>query len=60
MPLEKILTHYDDAWVWVGFDPVSKMLPAFAVGKGTKANAYKPVEKIFRVTDGDYPILYKR
>jgi hypothetical protein len=56
-PLERILTHYGDAWVWVGFDPVSKTLPAFVVGKRTKANSYKLVEKIYRVTDGVIPFF---
>jgi len=50
-PLDKILTYYGDAWVWLGFDPVSRMLPAFVVGKKNKANAYKLIEKICRVTD---------
>jgi IS1 family transposase len=56
-PLERILAHYGDAWVWVGFDPVAKTLPAFVVGKRTKANAYKLVEKIYRVTDGVIPFF---
>jgi len=56
-PLEKILTHYGDAWVWLGFDPVSKLLPAFVVGKRTKANASRLVEKIARVTDGAIPLF---
>ena len=55
--LEKILTHYGDAWVWVGFDPICKILPAFVVGKRTKANAYKLVEKINRTTDGVIPFF---
>ncbi|MBC8358128.1 MAG: hypothetical protein H8E54_04155 [Candidatus Aminicenantes bacterium] len=56
-PLEKILAHYGDAWVWLGFDPVSKVLPAFVVGKRTKANAYRLVEKIHRATDGTIPLF---
>jgi hypothetical protein len=51
-PLEKILAHYGDAWVWVGFDPITKIVPAFVVGKRTKANASRLVEKIHRATDG--------
>jgi len=47
-PLEKIHTHYGDAWAWLAFDPVSKILPAFVVGKRTKANAYRLVEKIYK------------
>lgn len=56
-PLEKILAHYGDAWVWLGFDPISKLLPAFVVGKRTKANASRRVEKIHRVTDGAIPFF---
>jgi IS1 family transposase len=41
----------------VGFDPISKILPAFVVGKRTKANAYKLVEKIYRITDGVIPFF---
>lgn len=33
------------------------MLPAFVVGKRTKANAYKLVEKIYCVTDGVIPFF---
>jgi len=32
-------------------------VPAFVVGKRTKANAYKLVEKIYRVTDGAIPLF---
>ena len=56
-PLEKILAHYGDAWVWLGFDPISKLLPAFVVGKRTKVNASRLVEKIHRVTDGAIPLF---
>jgi IS1 family transposase len=56
-PLEKILAHYGDAWVWVGFDPITKIVPAFVVGKRTKANAYRLVEKICRTTDGAIPLF---
>jgi len=56
-PLEKILSHYGDAWVWLGFDPVSKVVPVLVVGKRTKANAYKLVERIYRVTDGAIPLF---
>lgn len=56
-PLEKILAHYGDAWVWLGFDPVSKLLLALVVGKRTKANAYRLVEKIHRGSDGAIPLF---
>ena len=55
--VEKILAHYGDAWVWAGFDPVSKVLPAFVVGKRTKTNAYKLIEKIYCITDGVIPFF---
>ena len=41
----------------MGFDPVSNMLLAFVVGKRTKANAYRLVEKIYRVRDRDVPFF---
>jgi len=41
----------------VGFDPVSKILPALVVGKRTKANSYKLVEKIYSVPDGVIPFF---
>lgn len=41
----------------MAFDPISKILPAFVVGKRTKANAYKLVEKIYRITDGVIPFF---
>lgn len=56
-PLEMLLTHYGDAWVWLGFDPVTKTLPAFVVGKRTKANARKLVKKIYHVTDDAIPFF---
>ena len=56
-PLEKILAHYGDAWVWLGFNPVSKVLPAFVVGKTTKANAYRLAEKIARASDWAIPFF---
>ena len=56
-PIEKILAHYGDAWVWVGFDPITKIVPAFVVGKRTKANAYRLVEKLYRATDGAIPLF---
>ena len=41
----------------MAFDPVSKTLPAFVIGKRTKPNAYRLVEKIYRVTDGVIPFF---
>jgi len=41
----------------LGFDPVSKILPAFVVGKRTKVNAYKLIEKIYRVIYGAIPFF---
>ena len=41
----------------MAFDPVSKMLPAFVVGKRTKPNAYRLVEKVHRVTDEVIPFF---
>jgi transposase-like protein len=34
-PLEKLATVYGDAWVWIAFSPVCKLVPAWVVGKRT-------------------------
>jgi hypothetical protein len=35
-PIEKILSRFGDVWVWCGFDPQSKILPAIVVSKRTQ------------------------
>ena len=41
----------------MSFDPLNKIVPAFVVGKRTKANAYTLVKKIFHVTDEAIPFF---
>ena len=33
--LEKVAEVYGDAWVWIAFSPVCKVVPAWVVGKRT-------------------------
>src|SRR5713101_9697282 len=33
--LEKLAEVYGDAWVWIAFSPVCKLVPAWVVGKRT-------------------------
>lgn len=56
-PIEKILTEYGDAWVWTGFAPVQKLVPAFVVGKRTQENADRLIATLASVTDGTIPFF---
>ena len=38
-PLEKLAEVYGDAWVWIAFSPVCKLVPAWVVGKRTLLHA---------------------
>lgn len=56
-PLE-ILSHvYGDAWVWIAFSPVCKLVPAWVVGKRTLPEARKLVFRLKSVTDGHVPFF---
>jgi IS1 family transposase len=37
---EKKLAKWDDTWVWVAIDPVTKLIPAWHVGNRNAADAY--------------------
>jgi len=36
---ERLQTEYGDCWVWMSFDPVHKVIPAFVVGEINQENA---------------------
>jgi len=55
--MEKILSQYGDTWVWCSFDPRTKVLPVFIVGKRTRSNAEKLISKLDKVTDGTIPFF---
>jgi transposase-like protein len=45
-PLEKLATVYSDAWVWIAFSPVCKLVPAWVVGKRTLQDAHRLVLRL--------------
>lgn len=55
--LENLLSEYGDAWVWTSFDPRTKVIPKFVVGKRTLKYAKELVSKFRDVTDGTIPLF---
>lgn len=56
-PLEKLAAVYGDAWVWMAFSPVDKLVPAWVVGKRTLRHARKLVFRLKSATDGHIPFF---
>jgi transposase-like protein/IS1 family transposase len=56
-PLEKLATLYGDAWVWIAFSPVYKLVPAWVVGKRTLRDARRLVLRLQAATDGYIPFF---
>ncbi len=56
-PLDELLGIYGDAWVWIAFSPVCKLVPAWVVGKRTLPNARKLIFTLKSATDGHIPFF---
>ena len=56
-PLDELLGICGDAWVWIAFSPVCKLVPAWVVGKRTLPNARKLVFRLKSATDGHIPFF---
>ncbi len=56
-PLEKLQAVYGDAWVWIAFSPVCKLVPAWVVGKRTLRHARRLVFRLKSATDGHIPFF---
>jgi IS1 family transposase/transposase-like protein len=56
-PLEKLAAVYGDAWVWIAFSPVYKLVPAWVVGKRTLRHARRLVFRLKSATDGHIPFF---
>jgi IS1 family transposase len=56
-PLEKLATLYGDAWIWIAFSPVCKLVPAWVVGKRTLRDARRLVVRLQAATDGYIPFF---
>ena len=55
--LEKLAGHYGDAWVWIAFDPVHKLVPTWRVGKRTLGDAKKFVKSLKSKHDSHLPFF---
>ena len=56
-PLEQLAEVYGDAWVWIAFSPVCKLVPAWVVGKRTLPHARRLVFRLKSATDGQIPFF---
>ncbi len=56
-PLEQMLTLYGDAWVWVAFAPMSKLVPAWLAGKRTLADGRRFIKCLKNRLDGHIPFF---
>lgn len=56
-PLEQLLGIYGDAWVWIAFSPVFKLVPVWLVGKRTLRDARRLVFRLKSATDGHIPFF---
>jgi IS1 family transposase len=48
---------YGDAWVWVAFAPIWRLVVAFVVGKRTQAEANLLLERVAHMTDARIPFF---
>jgi len=53
--LEKLAEVSGDAWVWIAFSPVYKLVPAWVVGKRTLHHARRLLFRLKSATDGHIP-----
>ncbi|MBI2333065.1 MAG: IS1 family transposase [Chloroflexi bacterium] len=55
--LEKLAEVYGDAWVWIAFSPICKIVPAWVVGKRTLSHARRLVFRLKSASDGRIPFF---
>ena len=55
--LEKIAEVYGDAWIWIAFSPICKLVPAWVVGKRTLPHARRLVFRLKSTSDGQIPFF---
>ena len=56
-PLEKLQEVDGDAWVWIAFSPVCKLVLAWVVGKRTLRHARRLIFRLKSATDGHIPFF---
>jgi IS1 family transposase len=54
---ERVLALYGDAWVWMAFAPVWRLVVAFVVGKRNQASANVLLERLHAVRCGYMPFF---
>jgi len=52
-----VCESYGDAWIWIAFAPVWRLVLAFVVGKRTQASANLLLERVAQVTDDRIPFF---
>jgi IS1 family transposase len=55
--LEKLAEVSGDAWGWIAFSPVDKLVPAWVVGKRTLRYARRLLVRLKSATDGHMPFF---
>ena len=55
--LEKLARRYGDTWIWTAFDPVSKLIPAWRIGKRTLTEACKFIKTLKSRLDSHIPFF---
>ncbi len=55
--LEKLAEVYGDAWIWIAFSPVCKLVPAWVIGKRTLPHARRLVFWLKSASDGQIPFF---
>ena len=56
-PIEYLQGVYGDAWVWIAFAPVSKIVPVWVAGKRTLKDGKKLVKCLKNKLDGHIPFF---
>jgi IS1 family transposase/transposase-like protein len=54
---KRVCDTYGDAWIWVAFAPIWRMVLAFVVGKRTQENANLLLERVDAVTNSGIPFF---
>jgi IS1 family transposase/transposase-like protein len=58
LPMAKLVCEtYGDAWVWIAFAPIWRLVLAFVVGKRTQPSANLLLERVVHVTDAHVPFF---
>jgi IS1 family transposase len=54
---KRVCESYGDAWIWIAFAPVWRMVLAFVVGKRTQENATLLLQRVAHITAHRLPLF---